>query len=301
MSFASSDVELNPPAFPPEIERYIFIFAAERDRGTAALLLRVAHRVRIWIEPLLYHIVDTSYPAVYDAFMRTAIDNPDALRIGVRGLMVSNLYFEDDKALAKFYEAIALCKNLERFTIVQPLTLPSLLLPILADLRILRLVIGLDKLLTPTIPTPEAAQSLCHVTHLEVFGSLFGHSALEEAIQEALIAMPSLTHLAYTHPPDDLDAWLEKLPRLQVFLIAGASSPRDYLLEDEYRDQRIVVTYWERWDEGASYSEGYWDRAERFLEKKRLREIPETEFRAVYDGPELPPSPPEDDPDEHEL
>ncbi|KAF7308130.1 hypothetical protein HMN09_00660500 [Mycena chlorophos] len=298
---------------PAQHEILIFVLAAQQDRSTGAILLRVAHRVRTWTEPHLYHTVDTCDVDTYAAFLRAAAEYPSFLRLGVREMMVSNLNFEDPATIPRLYAAIALCEGLTRLTVAESLTRPALL-PVLARLPICRLVITLSELISPDaqVAQPlasEAAQCLRHVTHMEFFGSIFGRRAAtagdgdggsETTLEsEVLVAMPALTHLACTFPPDDIDAWLEKLPRLRVFLIAAVSSPRDALpaTSTQYRDQRIVVTYWQRWDEGASYAEGYWERAERFLEKKRRREVPETDFRAVYDGPELPPM--EDSMDEH--
>ncbi|KAF7288314.1 hypothetical protein HMN09_01405900 [Mycena chlorophos] len=274
------------PVFPLELERHIFLIAAEQDRCTGAVLLRIAYRVRTWIEPCLYHSVDTAESDVYAAFLRAAADKPDILRVGVRQMMASSLGFDD--SITTLYHAIALCESLERITIAESLTCTDLL-PILARLPIRRLAVTID-LIIPGTRLSEAAQCLRYVTHLEFFGSIFG-SAMDEPSQasEVIVALPSLTHLACAFPPRDPDAWLEKLPRLRVFLIAPLTWPPDSLLEARYRDQRIVVTYWERWDECASYDEGYWDRAERFFEKKRRGEVPENEFRAIYDGPALPP------------
>nr|GAT52135.1 predicted protein [Mycena chlorophos] len=290
------DTNIIPPVFPPELEQLVFILAAEQDRSTGAILLRVAHRVRTWIEPHLYHTVDTCDVDVYAAFLRAAAENPGFLRLGVREMMVSNLHFEDPTTIPTLYSAIALCDGLERLTMAESLTRPALL-PVLAGLPIRRLVITLSELISSDMKPSEAAQCLRHVTHMEFFGGIFGRRAVTDGDSdsettlesELLVAMPALTHLACTFPPDDVDAWLAKLPRLRVFLIAAVSSPRDPLPKTQYRDQRIVVTYWQRWDEGASYAEGYWERAERFLDKKRRGEVPETDFRAVYDGPELPP------------
>ncbi|KAJ6483646.1 hypothetical protein DFH09DRAFT_404865 [Mycena vulgaris] len=42
------------PFFPLDLEREIFETAAQRHSGIVPTLLRVCHRVHIWIEPLLY-------------------------------------------------------------------------------------------------------------------------------------------------------------------------------------------------------------------------------------------------------
>nr|GAT49555.1 predicted protein [Mycena chlorophos] len=271
------------PVFPLELERHIFLIAAEQDRCTGAILLRVAHRVRTCIVSIGVSTPRAAEHDVYAAFQRAAADKPHILRVGVRQMMASSLAFDVDDAMTPLYDAIALCERLERITIAESLTCSDLL-PILARLPIRRLAVTIDPLIPGAQPS-EAAQCLRYVTHLEFFGSIFGESesTMDQPSQasEVIVALPSLTHLACAFPPKDPDAWLEKLPGLRVFLIAPLTWPLDSLLEARYRDQRIVVTYWERWDECASYEEGYWDWAERFFEKKRRGEVPENEFRAV--------------------
>ncbi|KAJ7928326.1 hypothetical protein B0H13DRAFT_2311607 [Mycena leptocephala] len=44
------------PAFPPDLEREIFGTTALMYPGEMPTLLRVARRVLIWIEPLLYRV-----------------------------------------------------------------------------------------------------------------------------------------------------------------------------------------------------------------------------------------------------
>ncbi|KAJ7234916.1 hypothetical protein C8J57DRAFT_1531192 [Mycena rebaudengoi] len=45
------------PAFPPELEQKIFEAAALAHPGMIPTFLRVAQRVRIWIEPFLYRVI----------------------------------------------------------------------------------------------------------------------------------------------------------------------------------------------------------------------------------------------------
>ncbi|KAJ7657807.1 hypothetical protein DFH06DRAFT_1197194, partial [Mycena polygramma] len=45
-------------SFPLELERDIFETAAARDRNLIPTLLRVCRRVHVWVEPLLYTVID---------------------------------------------------------------------------------------------------------------------------------------------------------------------------------------------------------------------------------------------------
>ncbi|TFK61831.1 hypothetical protein BDN72DRAFT_423301 [Pluteus cervinus] len=58
-----SSTTLEEPRFPPEIERSIFEYAASFERLDIPTLMRVAQRVRIWVEPILYlTIITTARP-----------------------------------------------------------------------------------------------------------------------------------------------------------------------------------------------------------------------------------------------
>ncbi|KAJ7478691.1 hypothetical protein B0H11DRAFT_1281445 [Mycena galericulata] len=56
----ASDDSLTPK-LPPELERYIFELGALADRRGIPSLLRVAHRVHVWLEPLLYNALVLNY------------------------------------------------------------------------------------------------------------------------------------------------------------------------------------------------------------------------------------------------
>ncbi|KAJ7699011.1 hypothetical protein B0H17DRAFT_317412 [Mycena rosella] len=65
------------PSLPTELERAIFELAANTSPSTIPTLLRVAQRVRIWLEPLLYRVL------VFDNFksglnLREAIEAKSA-------------------------------------------------------------------------------------------------------------------------------------------------------------------------------------------------------------------------------
>ncbi|KAF8647849.1 hypothetical protein AX16_006517 [Volvariella volvacea WC 439] len=68
------------PWFPPEIEREIFELAAMSNLRYAPTLVRVARRVRVWIEPMLYRVIvkadDEMSASASDAYAYTASFGP---------------------------------------------------------------------------------------------------------------------------------------------------------------------------------------------------------------------------------
>ncbi|KAJ7131271.1 hypothetical protein C8R44DRAFT_850069, partial [Mycena epipterygia] len=79
-------------AFPPEREREIFEIAALLYPGAIPILLRVARRVLVWIEPLLYRVVYVNghppYSDMAHALLRaTTTKAPDFFHV-VRHLFV---------------------------------------------------------------------------------------------------------------------------------------------------------------------------------------------------------------------
>ncbi|KAJ7762894.1 hypothetical protein B0H16DRAFT_1528085 [Mycena metata] len=66
-------METGDPAFPPELERLVFEMAAHARPPTIPTFMRVARRVKIWVEPLLYRTLHLcaileDVPADYPVF-----------------------------------------------------------------------------------------------------------------------------------------------------------------------------------------------------------------------------------------
>ncbi|KAF7317325.1 hypothetical protein HMN09_00468200 [Mycena chlorophos] len=269
---------MSAPLLPPELERHIFLLAAYKDPATGAILLRVASRVLTWVEPTLYESLDLHHSRSLVALVSAAKKKPHLLRLGVEQLMIPySDSLEGDLEKRNINEALRLCVRLQRLTLASSLG-STTVLEILSDLPLRRLVASVEHLLSPTLPTQgsivEAAQLFKHLTHLESFDSMSRGSNAESLA--FLAALPALTHFASVDPPPDIDTWLKALPRLRVLVLFHLpDSPRP-------TDQRLAVTFWELWHEGACDEESYWDRADEFLEKKARGEVPETEFRTEY-------------------
>ncbi|KAJ7182911.1 hypothetical protein C8R43DRAFT_1116525 [Mycena crocata] len=92
--------ESNPTPLPAELEREIFRLAAKICPQTAPTLLRVARRVLVWVEPLLYEtlILDCSVDDSLHPSLRLVLETkpPDFFRQHVRNLFLGGAFRELD-------------------------------------------------------------------------------------------------------------------------------------------------------------------------------------------------------------
>ncbi|KAJ7307929.1 hypothetical protein DFH08DRAFT_975314 [Mycena albidolilacea] len=137
--------DIGDPIFPVELEQAIFKITAMMHPTTIPALLRVARRVGIWVEPLLYRVVRVSRRVNFNGMVRALIDGTksrpaELLCTYVRHLTLESLHH------CSFYEGRSLlqrCRKVNDFSSNLWFTNPSLL-PILAEMHLERLfVIGL--------------------------------------------------------------------------------------------------------------------------------------------------------------
>ncbi|KAJ7663250.1 hypothetical protein DFH06DRAFT_346612 [Mycena polygramma] len=116
------------PALPPELERQIFEIAAHTCPFSIPDMMRVAWRVKHWIEPILYHTLifymnppEGFHRCTIDIFRHIARTKPEFfLRNSVRKVVVR--YMGDDLG-----DILTECPDIESLDIVGTLTnCPSL-------------------------------------------------------------------------------------------------------------------------------------------------------------------------------
>nr|GAT50479.1 predicted protein [Mycena chlorophos] len=231
---------MSAPLLPPELERHIFLLAAHKDPPTGAILLPF-YELPAGVEPTLYEGLDLYHTRSLVALISAAKQKPHLLRLGVEQLMIPySDSREGDLERQNVNDALRLCVRLQRPTLASSLG-STTVLEILSNLPLRRLV--------ASARIVEAAQSLKHLTHLESFDSMSRGSSADSLA--FLAALPALTHFASVDPPPDIDTWLKALPRLRVlvlFHLPESPSPTD---------QRLAVTFWELWHEGACDEESY--------------------------------------------
>ncbi|KAF7314160.1 hypothetical protein HMN09_00575300 [Mycena chlorophos] len=273
------------PLLPPELECAIFTLAAELDPPLCTVLILVARRVFVWIEPLLYQRIDFTSESASQALINAAKEKPTLLESGVRRLVIRLKPSIDTTELITV--ALPACRNLTHLCIKHssdPLPGPDSdypgLLGTLQHLPIRRLALSINRLLNgpPASPPLDAAAALPHLTHLRISHASPGLLVASTHARTFIAALPSLTHLAI-HPtgasrPPSINDWVEQdLPNLRLVLLLR-SPVSNFGFPTDVRDPRIVrVTL--RAAEGDEARAGrrnlnHWERGEEIVEK-RLR------------------------------
>ncbi|KAF7369268.1 hypothetical protein MVEN_00254500 [Mycena venus] len=275
------------PAFPPELERRIFESAAEIHPQMAPTLLRVAHRVLIWLEPLVYKtLAFTGWPSpnVPPALVRTVQSKPP----GFFQRSVHNFIFwnDSDAAIHQPLNPIDLYAVLSKCTGIQNLALWDLvpsMISMLWDLQPRRLTIPTFPLSYPQV-LRTSTSIFTHITHLLLTNR---HLVIPEAddipkISSILCAIPTLTHLCVSALVDRIGLCriLDDCKALKLLLSLHSDDPgpRDVAEsapDPEITDPRFAIVvmnyaqYFQDWKIGAAGRRDFWVRAEEFVVKKR--------------------------------
>ncbi|KAJ7049183.1 hypothetical protein C8F01DRAFT_1184902 [Mycena amicta] len=268
---------LDQPILPLELEREIFLLTAEIHEGMRPVLLRVAQRVRTWIEPILYHTLQLDFlmtgqmAAVIARTKAQPIAAGFFLKTTVRHVIVDPLFCTDIEGLI---QALKLCTGTTHFAFFGDW---ASLLTVLASMPNLTHLGAFLRSLPVIHPADPVWQNL---THLELF---------DKDIPAAELArFPALTHLAirilFTNGWLDIEYLLSHCQKLEVLVACFANHAGGFLTVP-VRDIRFVATPSPlRWDESALCGETIWTLADAFVRKKRLGQIAETCFLMEREG-----------------
>ncbi|KAJ7016883.1 hypothetical protein C8F04DRAFT_1158935 [Mycena alexandri] len=274
------------PILPVELEKEIFQMAAYSRPLSIPLLMRVAHRVKIWVEPLLFQVLvlsrhlclDGTYiPYTYpfaddDDFSGIQSHPPSVLRDSVRHLL---LYRMPGTVSEFILSASSAVEDLWIST-AGPI---GFLLPFIGVLTLQRLYCDVKALFALQTKIDFEHPLFSRLTHLE----LFDQNATESYFALALI--PHLTHLAFnvTGFLTISVALLEtcKSLRVLVLLMLTRSAVSDIakhpalgqLSEDPRFVQMFCSEFVGDWQAGALTGNDYWSRAEDFIARRRSGEI----------------------------
>ncbi|KAJ7176743.1 hypothetical protein C8R46DRAFT_43675 [Mycena filopes] len=263
-------------ALPVELEREIFETAALSHRETIPTLLRVARRVHVWIEPLLYTAIGLCNSSKFEAIQRIMRTKPPTfLRNSVRHLFINNT--GDMGSVG--YDLLQLCPKIESFAILGSYS-PTTLLPILQEISGVRRWCGdLEGMFGSAAAVDLGLPFFRNVTHMDLFNSCVDQHVW---IMPALAALPALTHLGLTDSDvafKFLRLVLEELPRLQVLAVTlEDNDPWEGIpFSAPVSDPRFVVVvngdYWVNWEIGALGGIDFWAAADLFVARKRKGEI----------------------------
>ncbi|KAJ7053607.1 hypothetical protein C8F01DRAFT_1166844, partial [Mycena amicta] len=274
----SSDVE---PRLPFELERDIFETTALLHYSSIPSLLRVARRVLIWVEPLLYRKVEVGHgshpppsgfpPALWSKSPRF---QAQAVRYLVLGA--------DFPAITEWdHKRLRLCSGVTRLAIAGD-GVQSDVLPILSSMPLQRLACYFEDLFGQSTiinldlnPTIIAANPIFRsLTHLD----LFDHVQIgTDPILDVLALLPALTHLAIPQfRPIEMHLGaatklLESCPKLVILV---ALMGRDNALEmhdvpEHISDSRFVLCNYRHWADAVVDPPNFWAAAEDFVARKR--------------------------------
>ncbi|KAJ7444610.1 hypothetical protein B0H11DRAFT_2086074 [Mycena galericulata] len=273
--------------FPLELELRIFETAARRHPETMPTLLRVARRVCVWIEPLLYETLIIGSSLVSKNPFTRNLHNPallDALEMkpaaflkeNVRNLLIYG--YINEETLSLLFPACSGVQNLAVY-----LTRPTFLLPHLGAMKFRRLEIFLRQMFYPAL-VDLSLPAFAALTHLGMpHDNLSGAVGLDE-LQTGLASLPCLTHLHLADAPRSfLSGVLSNCQRLQV-LISWYNEWFTESLPDRCRELSIddprfilMATNTEDfpgdWKAGTQGGLDYWAMADLFVAKRRRGEV----------------------------
>ncbi|KAJ7112710.1 hypothetical protein C8R44DRAFT_985098 [Mycena epipterygia] len=263
------------PAFPPELEREIFEITALLHRGTIPILLQVARRVLVWIEPLLYRVVRVRdfrpYSDLAHALLRaTTTKTPSFLHDAVRHVFLeSNTLWSPEETII----ILKFCTGVVNLAITD-CTDPAGILAQLAQMQLQRLACCLPSLFA------ENAIDMRHplfssITHLDIFDTI----EEGDTICPQIPAIPSLTHLGLhcEIPWATIATLLTECPRLELLVNRWPWYMQQAHAQAQnvpFHDMRFVIQlynqYINEWEADArGLRPNFWSLADDFVARKR--------------------------------
>ncbi|KAJ7659572.1 hypothetical protein DFH06DRAFT_1402547 [Mycena polygramma] len=268
------DLQLSvDPRFPPELERSIFEIAAVLSRPKTILkLMRIAWRVKAWLEPLLYRIVAVSDSNPHgapifaaDIIGRLIDERPGLLESSVEHLLLYNSRL-----------AGALLSGCTRITNLFGQISATHLAAIAALPRLCRLATGSDVFRQAAVDDVHGA--FRNLTHLELLSCRPGDSS---HLAGDFARIPSLTHIAFNatsalgafHTELAAHPQLDKRLQCVVLLTTGprASNGNTGVLEDDIRLVCVhpLTMFRLEWIRGAESGWDYWAVADKTIAARR--------------------------------
>ncbi|KAF7289768.1 hypothetical protein MIND_01350600 [Mycena indigotica] len=278
------------PRLPAELERKVFRLAAKSDWQAVLPLLLVAQRVRVWVQPLLFHVVRINDSPHSRAFIANALANP-AICSTVRYLSLEEPLQSMDKSIIA--PIVRQCILVAEVAISSfDFNTPEYLNAIASFQSNRGLTVNIGSFFRPqAIDGMHAA--FANITHLTLLDYILKEFVLTNlCASTAIPALPSLTHLRlkliYTLFPGS-PALLQKLvgncPHLKLLLLVVdtdishqpipiddmralcASDPQTRIMF--IADKRRYNRLWSDWEYSARGADNDWNLANDFIQRKR--------------------------------
>ncbi|KAJ6533420.1 hypothetical protein DFH09DRAFT_1181380 [Mycena vulgaris] len=270
---------MSEPALPVELEREIFETTALMHPGTIFVLLRVARRTHVWIEPLLYRIVRISGYSPYSRMARAILQglNSESKPASVFQDAVRHLLIQAGPwSHAEVAQVLEACPGVVDLAMVSTMPSPAIL-PCLAKMRLRRLSVSFELLFGGPGAIDPTHALFASLTHLHL--SRLGGQQHTEQVCVHLPPLPALTHLCLHNDVDwdSLQMLLADCPRLEIlanlWLPARADIARALTQNLPVHDVRLVMAEcnnrWADWEAGARGFPDFWSLAEDFVARKR--------------------------------
>ncbi|KAJ7065602.1 hypothetical protein C8F01DRAFT_749784 [Mycena amicta] len=261
---------------PPELERAIFEYTAEFYPYAIPRLIRVAHRVLVWIEPIAYRRIEANSSRRFSSFLAASRSKPpEFFAQHVRTIFIRNSF---DDPLEDACAALALCTSVTRIAGAGPLACQGLL-PVIAPMRLERIALFLTHIF-PSIPTVDFGLPCFQtLTHFDVFDYLQPASEEEALVYAAkLCTLPVLTHLSLngTVPWSAVEMLLRDCRCLEILVLLWPytdESGQERAAQVAFDDVRFVMTGYRIYEEAVWDPPNYWTQAEAFITDKRQGKI----------------------------
>ncbi|KAJ7657273.1 hypothetical protein DFH06DRAFT_1473260 [Mycena polygramma] len=275
-------------SLPPELERQIFEMAARSRPTSIPRLMRVAWRVKHWLEPLLYHTlifnmnpIDGFPRCTIETFNRIVRTKPGSfLRDSVRRVVGRHLSFNNISNI------LTACPGIEHLNITVARELAHLPPPPRGFDALPLKKLHCDLNVFVDFDTPLAVPAFAHLTHLELFDFLDHHGNTEAEVYArwaTLGSLPHLTHLALPYfrsrgnKPILRDV-LALCKSLCALLVLRAPEPGTPFPEEiaflQNNDMRVVLLGgYTLWQAGALTGADIWARADKLISQKLSGEV----------------------------
>ncbi|KAJ7661977.1 hypothetical protein DFH06DRAFT_363198 [Mycena polygramma] len=265
------------PTLPVELERQIFELAAFIHPQCMPNLLLVAHRAKIWIEPIMYEVISIHMPGRRGFFRlplrniaKLITVNPKCVRDYTRHVCVVGTGQMD--VMIDFLSRCGSVVNV--FFVTSAIRWHPNLLPMLDTQPLQRLSANLRQLFSWDHPIDFSHRVFSRITHLD----LMDRRCDDWDTCSGLAQLPCLTHLSSPAMSDStIHGALRHCPLLEVLVIVHSQQLELQQAElnfgtvsDDPRFVRLVVTdRLSDWEMGARGGEDYWIKAKALVDRRR--------------------------------
>ncbi|KAJ6452920.1 hypothetical protein C8R45DRAFT_1193285 [Mycena sanguinolenta] len=280
------------PFLPPELEHAVFELAALTHPKIMPILMLVAHRVKTWVEPLLYRVVvvmsvlpfgePVSYPVLSAGLLLDIIRTkpPEFLQNFVQHLFLNTRIKRNE--LSAVFTACSHVTNLLDYSYGSPRNPTFGQLP-----HLRRLTLALEDFLA-CYTMEHIHSTLGRITHLELFNTWDNRNLAR--LTRCLRLVPALTHIALRSVAHDVPLQTALCAARNIHCIVFLEVPvgdRVKLVTNELAlDPRFVCFDWggaflEDWPYGMGTGEHCWAFAETFIAARQAGRVDRSRYTVL--------------------